>query len=50
MNPNGQDNEADTGLARLLGQIARSLQAEPDVDATLMAIVKAAVDYVDGAE
>ncbi|SDP31431.1 GAF and ANTAR domain-containing protein [Lentzea jiangxiensis] len=36
-------------LARTLSDIARTLQAEPDVDATLRAIVKAAVDYVPAA-
>ncbi|QRP50952.1 GAF and ANTAR domain-containing protein [Amycolatopsis sp. FDAARGOS 1241] len=39
-----------TGLAEVLSEIARTLQAEPDVDTTLAAIVKAAVDHVDGAE
>ncbi|WP_086661892.1 GAF and ANTAR domain-containing protein [Lentzea kentuckyensis] len=38
------------GLAETLSHIARTLQAEPDVDTTLRAIVKAAVDYVTGAE
>ncbi|MFJ7217406.1 GAF and ANTAR domain-containing protein [Amycolatopsis sp. NPDC098790] len=37
------------GLAEALGEIARTLQAEPDVDTTLAAIVKAAVDHIDGA-
>ncbi len=37
-------------IAELLGEIARTLQAEPDVDATLAAIVKVAVDHVAGAE
>ncbi|MYW94174.1 GAF and ANTAR domain-containing protein [Amycolatopsis rubida] len=37
-------------LSETLGAIARTLQAEPDVDATLAAIVKAAVDHVEGAE
>ncbi len=46
------DNDQGTGasLSTVLGAIARTLQAEPDVDATLAAIVKAAVDHVDGAE
>jgi hypothetical protein len=34
----------------VLGAVARTLQAEPDVDTTLAAIVKAAVDHVPGAE
>lgn len=38
------------GLAETLGSVARTLQAEPDVDTTLRAIVKAAVDHVPGAE
>ncbi|WP_410575154.1 GAF and ANTAR domain-containing protein [Amycolatopsis sp. cmx-4-61] len=50
MNHSEHGNESDTGLAEVLGRIARSLQAEPDVDATLSAIVKAAVDHIDGAE
>lgn len=37
-------------LAETLSGIARTLQAEPDVETTLQAIVKAAVDYVTGAE
>ena len=37
-------------LAETLGGVARTLQAEPDLDTTLRAIVKAAVDYVIGAE
>jgi hypothetical protein len=39
-----------TGLAEVLGDIARTLQSEPDLDATLAATVKAAVDHVDDAE
>ncbi len=41
---------AEEGLGAVLGAIARTLQAEPDVDATLAAIVTAAVDHVPGAE
>jgi transcriptional regulator with GAF, ATPase, and Fis domain len=37
-------------LSNTLGELARTLQAEPDVDTTLSAIVKAAVDHLDGAE
>ncbi|MGK3208520.1 GAF and ANTAR domain-containing protein [Amycolatopsis sp. MEPSY49] len=37
-------------LSIVLSEIARTLQAEPDVDTTLAAIVKAAVDHVAGAE
>ncbi|MGW3962032.1 GAF and ANTAR domain-containing protein [Amycolatopsis sp. NPDC005003] len=40
----------DTSLGATLSAIARTLQAEPDVDSTLAAIVKAAIDHVDGAE
>ncbi len=50
MNHSEHGTEADTGLAEVLGRIARTLQAEPDVDTTLRAIVKAAVDHIDGAE
>ncbi|SDG04771.1 GAF domain-containing protein [Lentzea fradiae] len=38
------------GLATTLSAVARSLQAEPDLGATLRAIVKAAVEYVPNAE
>ncbi|MDT7783845.1 MAG: hypothetical protein QOF58_2264 [Pseudonocardiales bacterium] len=38
------------GLAESLSSVARTLQAEPDVDTTLRAIVKAAADYIPGAE
>ena len=44
------DDGGFRGLADTLSGIARTLQAEPDVDTTLRAIVKAAVDYVTGAE
>jgi GAF domain-containing protein len=44
------DSDNFRGLAETLSGIARTLQAEPDVDTTLRAIVKAAVDYVAGAE
>ncbi|NGY64124.1 GAF and ANTAR domain-containing protein [Lentzea sp. NEAU-D13] len=44
------DDDGFRGLAETLGGIARTLQAEPDVETTLQAIVKAAVDYVGGAE
>lgn len=37
-------------LAETLSYVARTLQAEPDVDTTLRAIVKAAVEYIPGAE
>jgi hypothetical protein len=37
-------------LSTALSDIARTLHAEPDVDSTLAAIVKAAVDHVDGAQ
>ncbi|WP_410592792.1 GAF and ANTAR domain-containing protein [Amycolatopsis sp. lyj-23] len=36
-------------LSAVLGGVARTLQAEPDVGSTLAAIVEAAVDHVDGA-
>lgn len=37
-------------LADTLSSVARTLQAEPDVETTLRAIVKAAVDHIPGAE
>lgn len=47
-------NPADDGtsrkLAGTLSGVARTLQAEPDVETTVSAIVKVALDYVDGAE
>ncbi len=43
-------DQAHTSLGATLGAIARTLQAEPDVDSTLAAIVKTAVDHVEGAE
>lgn len=44
------DNSSLRHLAETLSGIARTLQAEPDVQTTLRAIVTAAVDYVPGAE
>jgi GAF domain-containing protein len=44
------DHSKVGGPAETLSGVARTLQAEPDVDATLRSIVKAAVDYVEGAE
>ncbi|WP_409494577.1 GAF and ANTAR domain-containing protein [Amycolatopsis sp. cmx-11-12] len=44
------ENVVGGSLGATLGGIARTLQAEPDVESTLIAIVKAAVDHVDGAE
>ncbi len=44
------DDGGFRGLAETLSGVARTLQAEPDLDTTLRAIVKAAVDYVTGAE
>jgi transcriptional regulator with GAF, ATPase, and Fis domain len=44
------DRFANESLSTALGAIARALQAEPDVDTTLAAIVKAAADHVDGAQ
>lgn len=44
------DRLVSESLSTVLGAIARTLQAEPDVDTTLTAIVKAAVDHVGGAE
>jgi transcriptional regulator with GAF, ATPase, and Fis domain len=41
---------ATANLSTALSEIARTLQAEPDVESTLAAIVKAAVDHVDDAE
>ena len=53
----GQPSSSDTGqtggrdrLADQLGELARSLEAEDDVEATLTAIVHAAVGTVPGAE
>lgn len=46
----GSEGAVGDGLGATLGAIARTLQAEPDVDSTLAAIVKAAVDHVPGAE
>ncbi|GAB3734364.1 GAF and ANTAR domain-containing protein [Amycolatopsis oliviviridis] len=40
----------DDTVSAALGSIARTLQAEPDVESTLAAIVKAAVDHVPGAD
>ncbi|MFC9252669.1 GAF and ANTAR domain-containing protein [Amycolatopsis thailandensis] len=40
----------DNSVSGALAAIARTLQAEPDVETTLAAIVKAAVDQVTGAE
>lgn len=37
-------------LAETLSDVARTLQAEPDVSATLRAIVKAAIDYIPAAQ
>jgi len=37
-------------LAETLSDVARTLQAEPDVGATLRAIVKAAIDYIPSAQ
>jgi GAF domain-containing protein len=45
-----RDDIVGENLSAVLGGIARNLQAEPDVDSTLAAIVKAAVDHVPGAE
>lgn len=45
-----RDDVVGDGLGAVLGGIARTLQAEPDVGTTLAAIVKAAVDHVPGAE
>ncbi|WIX79254.1 GAF and ANTAR domain-containing protein [Amycolatopsis carbonis] len=47
--PQSDDPQRES-LSSVLGAIARTLQSEPDVDRTLAAIVKAAVDHVDGAE
>ncbi|WP_414938197.1 GAF and ANTAR domain-containing protein [Amycolatopsis sp. cmx-11-51] len=44
------DSSAGEGLSAVLGSVARSLQAEPNVDTTIAAIVKAAVDHVAGAD
>ena len=44
------DDGGFRGLAETLSGVARTLQAEPDLETTLRAIVKAAADYVTGAE
>ncbi|MGW4488370.1 GAF and ANTAR domain-containing protein [Amycolatopsis sp. NPDC004368] len=44
------DLPAPERLSSVLGGLARTLQAEPDLGSTLAAIVKAAVDHVEGAE
>ena len=44
------DSGVSTGLAAILSSVARQLQAEPDVESTLAAIVKAAMDHIPGAE
>ncbi|WP_409494567.1 GAF and ANTAR domain-containing protein [Amycolatopsis sp. cmx-11-12] len=44
------DTVAGEGLGAVLGTIARTLQAEPDVDTTLTAIVTAAVNQVTGTD
>lgn len=52
----GQPSEHDTGsaelnaLADLFGTLARSLQRQPDLQATLDTVVRAAVDTVPGAQ
>ncbi|MFC9250779.1 GAF and ANTAR domain-containing protein [Amycolatopsis thailandensis] len=50
MNPADEVENREGGLAAVLSQIARALQAEPDVETTLAAIVKATIDHIDGAE
>ncbi|MGW4826018.1 GAF and ANTAR domain-containing protein [Amycolatopsis japonica] len=47
---NDHEHTVGSGLSATLGGVARTLQAEPDVESTLAAIVKAAVDHVPGAE
>ncbi|MET9630930.1 GAF domain-containing protein, partial [Lentzea sp. NPDC006480] len=44
------DDAGFRGLAETLSSVARTLQAEPDVDTTLRAIVKAAADHLTSAE
>ncbi|MEV6898720.1 GAF and ANTAR domain-containing protein [Amycolatopsis sp. NPDC051372] len=44
------DHPAPESLSSVLGALARTLQAEPDVGSTVAAIVKAAVDHIAGAE
>ncbi len=46
----GSENSAGGDLGAVFGAIARTLQAEPDVDATVSAIVTAALRQVSGAE
>lgn len=44
------DDSVGESLSAVFGEIVRTLQAEPDVDTTLFAIVKSAVDHLPGAE
>jgi GAF domain-containing protein len=44
------DGGSCRGVAETLSDVARTLQAEPDVGATLRAIVKAAIDYIPSAQ
>jgi hypothetical protein len=44
------DDEVGGGLATVLSTVARQLQAEPDVESTLAAIVKSAMDHIPGVE
>ncbi|MEU0529076.1 GAF and ANTAR domain-containing protein [Amycolatopsis tolypomycina] len=39
---------ADESLAAMLSDVARALQAEPDVEATLQAVTRTAVDHLGG--
>ncbi|WP_410665360.1 GAF and ANTAR domain-containing protein [Amycolatopsis sp. lyj-84] len=47
---NEQEQAVGRTVGAVLGGIARTLQSEPDVESTLAAIVKGAVDHVGGAE
>jgi transcriptional regulator with GAF, ATPase, and Fis domain len=45
-----EEDGVSAGLADILSSVARLLQAEPDVETTIGAIVKAAMDHIPGVE
>jgi hypothetical protein len=47
---NSRGERLQAGPARQFSELARSLQAEPDLDQTLAGIVSAAVANIDGAD
>ncbi|WP_328647986.1 GAF and ANTAR domain-containing protein [Amycolatopsis sp. NBC_00348] len=48
MSPTRDGPAAAGGLAAILSEVARTLQAEPDVESTLEAITRAAVEHIGG--